>query len=142
MASAASSSPAPQIRSTDIDLSVIPWGELKKMRDSFPGHEDDDLIRFLVAKDGDYSLAYEMYRKHLDWLGRNPKPTKDSILNSLSRRWTYAHGFDREGHPLLIARIARHSKDNRDLEEAIREQLWWFDHVDLLLSLALSSLCF
>jgi hypothetical protein len=120
---------APQIRSTDINLSGVPCSELKKMRDSFPGHEDDDLIRFLIARDGDYSLAYDMYRKHLDWLERNPKPTKDSIVNCLSRRWTYVHGFDREGHPLLIAKIARHSKDNRDLQETIREQLWWFDHV-------------
>jgi hypothetical protein len=106
--------------------------EFYKMKDSFPGHNDEDLIRFLLAKDGVYSLAYDLYRKHLDWLENNPKPTKDTIIHSLSRRWTYAHGADREGHPILVARISRHSKEFRDIHEVTREQLWWLDHVQIL----------
>jgi hypothetical protein len=133
-----SSKISPKITSTDIDIKRVPLSEFYKMKDSFPGHNDEDLIRFLLAKDGVYSLAYDLYRKHLDWLENNPKPTKDTIINTLSRHWTYAHGYDREGHPILVARIARHSKDFRDIQEVTREQLWWLDHV--MTFLLLSSL--
>lgn len=132
----------PRITSTDIDIRRIPLTEFYKMKDSFPGHDDEDLARFLLAKEGVYSLAYDLYRKHLDWLEHNPKPTKASIINSLSRRWIYAHGSDREGHPILVARISRHSREFRDINEVAREQLWWLDHVQLLLSLRLPhTLC-
>lgn len=99
------------------------------MKESFPGHHDEDLLRFLISKDGNYSLAYDMYRKHLDWLEKNPKPYKEQILESLYRKWLYVHGYDRDNHPLLIAKISRHNKENRNIDEIILEQLWWLDHV-------------
>ncbi len=124
---------APEILSTDIDLSRIPLTEFKKLKDAFPGQHDEDLARFLLVREGNYTLAYDLFRRHLDWLEMTPKPTKESIMNCLRRKWLYHHGFDREGHPLLIAKIARHNKEERDLEEMKREQLWWFDHVRIVM---------
>jgi hypothetical protein len=117
------------ILSADIDLSRINLPELQKMRESFPGHADQDLVRFLLSRNCDYNLSHDMYRRHLEWLENTPKPTKLDCLRCLNRKWMYLHGKDRDNHPLVVVRMARHSVDDRDIEEMKREQLWWFDHV-------------
>lgn len=66
------------IKSLDIDATKFSADDLIKMREEFPGRNDDDLARFLVARNGDVSAAIEMFRAHLNWLKETPKPTKES----------------------------------------------------------------
>ncbi len=41
----------------------------------------------------------------------------------------YNHGWDREGHPLIIVRAARHNPYDRDIEQVLAVQLWIIDQV-------------
>ena len=84
-----------QILSTDIDLSSYSLIEFKKLKDSFPGQSDDDLARFFISRHGDYTLAYDLFRKHLDWLEITSKLTKNSIINCLSKKWSKRMGRDK-----------------------------------------------
>jgi hypothetical protein len=88
---------APKIKSTDIDLSSYDMVHFQKMRDTFPGHSDTDLARFFIARNGDVDLAVEMFQAHLLWREQTPKPTKDSCITLLRRRFLYCHGKDKEG---------------------------------------------
>jgi hypothetical protein len=119
----------PQIKSEDIDLSKFSIENLFLMRETFPGYCDEDYARFLIARNNNLDQAKEMFHNHLLWKESNPKPTKDSCLGLLRRRFLFLHGCDREGHPLLIAKMCRHDPYDRDLEEMNRQLLWWLDHV-------------
>ena len=118
-----------KIDSTDIDQSRIQYSELNKMKESFPLHKDEDLLRFLISQQYDFTSSYLMFRSHLEWLQQTNKPNKISILKCLLKKWIYLNGYDREGHPLLIVRMNRHRRDELELNDLIMEQLWWFDHV-------------
>jgi hypothetical protein len=119
----------PQIKSEDIDPTKFSIENLYSMRETFPGYRDEDYARFLIARNNNLDLAKEMFHNHLLWKEANPKPTKESCLNLLRRRFLYLNGSDREGHPLLIAKMCRHDPYDRDLEEMNRQLLWWLDHV-------------
>ena len=85
------------IKSTDIDLSRFDLSNFQILRDAFPGANDTDLARFFIARNGDAELSIKMYRAHLEWRESTPKPTKDSCISLLRRKFLYTHGFDREG---------------------------------------------
>lgn len=118
-----------KVEINDIDRNKVTLTELKKLKESFPGHKEEDLLRFLIIQNNNYTLAYLMYRNHLDWLKKTNRPTKDQIRSCLEKKWCFVHGHDREDHPLLIIKINRHLKNETNIEELIMEQLWWFDHV-------------
>lgn len=85
------------IKSTDIDTSNIDQAKFQIMRDTFPGRSDTDLARFYIARNGDVDLATEMLQAHLAWREQTPKPTKESCIGLLQRRFLYSHGYDKEG---------------------------------------------
>lgn len=122
----------PVIKSEDIDLKKFSIENLYEMRASFPGYHDEDYARFLIARNDNLDAAKEMFYNHLLWKESNPKPTKDSCINLLRKKFLYLHGSDLEGHPLLIAKMCRHDPYDRDLDEMNRQLLWWLDHVSYL----------
>lgn len=128
------------ISSLDINISLININELKKLKDTFPLHNEEDLIRFLILSNNNYTLCYSLYRNHLEWLNNINKPLKINIINCLKSKWSYVYGYDREEHPLLIIRVNRHRRNEFTINDLIMEQLWWFDHVNYLFSLLLSLL--
>lgn len=65
------------IQSLDIDTTKFSVGDLERMKIEFPCQSNDDLARFLIARNGNYDAAVAMFRSHLMWLRDTPKPTKE-----------------------------------------------------------------
>jgi hypothetical protein len=86
-------------------------------------------FRFLLARNGDVAAATELLRNHLIWKAANMPVSKATCLNEMRKGKLYMHGFDKEGHPLMIWRASRHNALERDMDEMLRMCIWWFQYV-------------
>jgi len=105
------------IRSTDIDQSKFGNDEFQQMKAAFPEETDEVLVRFLIARNNNVAKASEMLAAHIEWRRANWPILKSSCLNEISKGKAYVHGFDKEGHPLLIYRVRFNVASDRDVDE-------------------------
>eukprot|EP00299_Pterocystis_sp_00344_P014816 c7365_g1_i1.p1 GENE.c7365_g1_i1~~c7365_g1_i1.p1 ORF type:complete len:278 (-),score=83.27 c7365_g1_i1:62-895(-) len=83
---------------------------------------DCKLKRFLIARKYDVAAACSMYLDDLEWR-RIEKPeaiTEEEIASEIAQKKFFYWGRDKEGHPIVIAKSARHFKHNRNLETCLR----------------------
>lgn len=85
---------------------------LQEMSKEFPKSEGysitkSDVVRFLVARKGNYQLSTEMMRKSLVWHKQHlPLSPSPELLRCLSTKCFFPHGVDRDGAPVLFFRGA------------------------------------
>lgn len=89
------------------------------MVQEFPERHQEELRRFLIAKNYDTSQAIQALYDHILWrrLYLPIDPTK--IVKELSRGTCFVRNKDREGHPVIYFFIDKHDTDSRDLDNTI-----------------------
>ena len=97
------------------------------LRAKFPQFSDEDIARFLCARDGLVDKAEEMLKAHVAWRASNYPIYKDDCLGEILKGKVYVHGTDKEGHPLIHFRPRLNDADVRDVEEMGRMALWWVE---------------
>lgn len=101
------------------------------MRLKFPSSDytDDDLARFLIARNGDVTKASELFESHIQWKAdpNNWPVYKLSCLEELKKKKVYMHGTDLEGHPLIIYSSRMNIASERDINEMSKMVLWWVE---------------
>jgi hypothetical protein len=98
------------------------------LRGEFEALSDEDIARFLIARNGDVEKARVMLQEHIKWREDYPWPIyKEECLGELHKGKVYLHGEDKDGHPLVVFRPAKNDMDIRDVGEMGRMALWWTD---------------
>ena len=98
---------------------------IEEIKKSFPEESDETIARFLIARNGDHVKARDMMQEHMAWRVENPPVLKESCLGEICKGKVYAHGKDKEGHPLVLYRPRFNDPDKRDLDEMGRMVRWW-----------------
>jgi hypothetical protein len=93
------------------------------------GLSDDDLARFLIARNGNIEKSRALLLEHLVWRKSKLPIFKSSCLTEFAKGKIYMHGFDREGHPLVIYRSKLQIPAERDLDEMLNLCYWWAEKV-------------
>lgn len=71
------------------------------MKKEFPDQDDDDIARFLIARNGDVTKAAPLLQKHLSWRSENLPPKADSFYREYVKGKIYVGGQDMKGHPII-----------------------------------------
>jgi len=121
------------ITSSDIAVDSINLEVFQRLKAVFPDESDEELARFLIARNHDYDKTEEMLKAHLIWRAKNMPVSKASCLNEFSKGKLFMHGYDNEGHPLLIWRSSLHEAADRDMDEMVRLILWWFQYMSTIM---------
>jgi hypothetical protein len=100
-------------------------GNIIKLRSTFPGFSDEDLARFLIARNDNLGKASEMLAAHVAWRASNLPIYKESCLGEILKGKVYVYGTDKEGHPLVHFRPRLNDMETRDVDEMGRMALWW-----------------
>jgi hypothetical protein len=99
------------------------------LKSRFPDCDDETLARFLIARNGDIDKASQLLNAHLNWRSENLPIVKSTVVNELYKGKVYAHGVDKEGHPLVVYLPRFNDPSVRDLEEMSRSLLYWTESV-------------
>jgi len=117
------------IKSQDIDVTKFKEKYIVKMREAFPGINDDTLARYLIARNGDATKAIEQLQRALEYKALHYPILKSTCLKEINSGKLYIRGVDKEGRPLLIYRSKKSFPNDRDLDEAARMLVWFAEHV-------------
>lgn len=82
--------------------------------------------RFLRARNLNIEKASAMFLKYLKWRRAavpNRFISQSEIKNQLADRKVFMQGFDKKGRRIGVVHFAKHSPQNRDLEEYKRMYL-------------------
>lgn len=83
--------------------------EAKKMEAKFPDVPMHDIIRFLVARKGNFDQASEMLTKRIAWFNSTfplKKSTHPDVVNAMKVGCLFPFGTDRDGAPIVYLRGA------------------------------------
>lgn len=107
--------------------------ELHKAFWQFCMHEDPDalLLRFLRARKWDVSKAFSMLASTLKWrmetnlfqiqaAGEEGLCKEEGVLKNFTLGKTYYRGTDREGRPLIFARVKQHKASDQTQDEMLK----------------------
>lgn len=117
------------IKSKDINLKKFSAENVIKMRESFPGVEDDTLARFLIARNNDLTKAIEQYSKLIEWRAKSYPILKSSCAKEIDSGRIVVRGVDKEGRPLLIFRTRFSNAKVRHLEDSVKMCVWWAETI-------------
>lgn len=71
------------------------------MKKEFPDQDDEDIARFLIARNGDVAKAIPFMQKSLIWRNENLPLKTSSFYREYVKGKIYIHGQDLKGHPLI-----------------------------------------
>lgn len=96
--------------------------------------DTQDIARFLIARNNDIIKADELIASHLAWRS-DPSNTvrKQDCLNEISKGKIYVHGYDKEGHPLIVFTSRLNNCKERDIQEMTKMAIWWLETSLLLM---------
>lgn len=76
----------------------------KELAQKFPQLTRSDIVRFLIARKGNKSLAEEMIRKFLDWKSQNFPIKRKRIAAAVETRCFFPFGRAKDGSPVVYMR--------------------------------------
>lgn len=117
-----------KIASTDIEESKYSASNLLEMRKRFPGREDEELARFLIARKDDLEKACEQLQKRIDFDSTFLPVTKEDCGEEFNAGKLYSHGVDKEGRPLLIWAVRNNIAATRDMDKLVKTMVWWVEY--------------
>ena len=110
--------------------------DLLTLRSSFTKEErvlnslsDETIARFLIARNGNTEKARALLVEHLAWRKVKLPLYKNSCITEFVKGKVYLHGFDREGHPLVVYRAKLQIPSDRNVEEMLNMCYWWAEKV-------------
>lgn len=93
--------------------------------DGCPPCEDETVIWFLRDRKMDVDATAEKLEGFLRWRADVGDITEDQIAPSLASNAAYVHPhLDKEGRAVIVVEIAKHMKDDRDLDSAKLHAVW------------------
>lgn len=116
-----------EIKSIDIDRSLITIENHNALKALFSDCDDDTIARYLIARNNDLAKSTELLTKAKAWKTKHMPVLKRDFLPELQGK-IYVHGTDREGRPLLIFRPSLHDAATRDLETMAKSVMWWAEY--------------
>jgi hypothetical protein len=119
---------APKITSTDIDLDAISPENMTEMRAAFPDRADEELARYLIARNNDFDKAKAMLESALAWRAKNLPVMKADCGSEFTSGKICTRGIDKEGRPLLIYTAKLNFHGTRDLDQAGKTLIWWTEY--------------
>jgi hypothetical protein len=118
-----------KIVSTDIEADKYSVENLLAMRERFPGRDDEELARFLIARKNDLEKAAEQLQKRINFEQTFlPTVTKADCGEEFNCGKLYAHGVDKEGRPLLIWAARNNFAAERDMDKTVKTMVWWVEY--------------
>ncbi|XP_071446671.1 motile sperm domain-containing protein 2-like [Hetaerina americana] len=93
------------------------------------------LRRFLQHNDCDMKETLDMLWESVDW--RNRVGANDITENTINRNFLdggvlFVRGKDKDGKPLLILKVKKHSKNHGDSEGLRKYVIYWFERLERL----------
>eukprot|EP00349_Pseudokeronopsis_sp_Brazil_P006057 CAMPEP_0202966760 /NCGR_PEP_ID=MMETSP1396-20130829/11317_1 /ASSEMBLY_ACC=CAM_ASM_000872 /TAXON_ID= /ORGANISM="Pseudokeronopsis sp., Strain Brazil" /LENGTH=260 /DNA_ID=CAMNT_0049690993 /DNA_START=17 /DNA_END=799 /DNA_ORIENTATION=+ len=119
---------AASITSTDIEEDKYSYENLLVMRQRFPGRQDEELARFLIARKNDVDKASAQLEKRISFESDFLPVKKIDCGNEFNPGKLYAHGTDKEGRPLLIWSVRNNIAAERDMEKVVKLLVWWVEY--------------
>jgi hypothetical protein len=116
------------IVSCDIDPSRFSMENLNALRAVFSHLPDEELARYLIARNDDVHKAMEQIQKAQKVKMASFPILKDSVMKEMMTGKLYCHGEDKDGRPLIIWNSAKNIASQRDLEETSRLLIWWTEY--------------
>lgn len=115
------------ITSTDIEKDKFSVENLLVMRERFPGHEDEELARFLIARKNDLEKASEQLQKRINFDATFLPISKEDCGKEFTAGKLYVHGVDKEGRPILIWAVRNNIAAERDMDKLVKTMVWWVE---------------
>lgn len=122
------------IKSTDIDPTKFTFENLVKIRAHFNTDPEDTIddstfARYLIARNNDLALAIDQLERVRLWRSLNTPIEKDSVALEMAKQIIYPHGFDKEGHPLLIVNPRNIIIQERDMKTLAMMAIYLIDYM-------------
>lgn len=94
---------------------------------------DDDLARFIIARNGNLEKAKTLLAAHIAWRSATLPINMTSCLTEFNKGKVYLHGVDKQGHPVVVYRSKLQIPSDRNLDEMLKMCVWWAERVISLL---------
>lgn len=118
----------PNITSRDIDPEKYSFDKLVAMRELFPDRPDEELARYLIARNDDLEKAAAQLRKALEWRAANFPIMKADCGEEFTAGKLMMNGFDREGRPILFWNARLNFNATRDMDKLAKTMFWWTEY--------------
>jgi len=115
------------IKSNDINQSLITIENHNALKALFPNLEDDTIARYLIARNNDLAKSTELLTKARNWREKHIPVLKRDAESELNVGKLYIHGTDREGRPLIYFRSCLYDPNTRDIDKMARSVVWWME---------------
>lgn len=116
------------IKSQDVDQKAFSRDNLQRMKEAFPGVDNDTLVRYLIARKNDFEAAKEMLENAEKWRAENWPISKASCINEIRSGRVYVRGKDKEGRVIIHVAARKHDPGNRNMEETGKSFFWFCEH--------------
>lgn len=117
-----------KITSTDIEADKYSVSNLLEMRNRFPGREDEELARFLIARKDDLEKASEQLQKRINFEASFLPVTKDDCGEEFNAGKLYTYGVDKEGRPIIVWAVRNNIAATRDMDKLVKTMVWWVEY--------------
>lgn len=117
-----------KITSTDINPDKYSISNLEAMRVAFPQCEDEELARYLIARNDDLDKAKAQLQKALDWRAGFFPIMKEDCGDEFQAGKLISYGEDKEGRPVMFWNARLNIGSERDLEKLAKTVVWWTEY--------------
>jgi hypothetical protein len=119
---------APEIMSQDIDANKFSFENLVALREEFPESSDEELARYLLARNNNLDKAKAMLHSAVRWRLTHLPVFKADCGREFTSGKLICNGVDKEGRPLLIWTSKLNVASDRDLEQVGKTLIWWTEY--------------
>jgi hypothetical protein len=103
---------------------------LQTLKKEFPNLSDEELLRYLVARDDNiYKAKEKLYKAQALKLKLGWPIRRQDCFNEMKTGKIYCRGNDQEGRPVIIFNSGLHDTGTRNLEETRKLLIWWAEHL-------------
>jgi hypothetical protein len=103
---------------------------LQTLRNEFPNIPDEELLRYLIARNDNIHKAKEqLYKAQALKLKLGWPIRQQDCFNEMQTGKIYCRGNDKEGRPIILFHSGLHDTGIRNLEETQKLLIWWAEHV-------------
>eukprot|EP01041_Mallomonas_annulata_P010104 gene10104-21052_t len=111
------------VRNTHLNQQYIPpefqviWNQFRKL---FSDRNQEELKRFLAARNWNLEKATTFLKEHISWRKLNIPVRPQSCMEELIKAKCFVHGVDRTEHPIIYYFTRKQDPKTRKIDEVIR----------------------
>ena len=103
--------------------------EILEMMAAFPDASKGNLMRFLIACNGDARKAVAMYENHCMWRERRLPPTRHLVADVFKLGSVFSYGTAKSGSPILFYRGAFYDKSVGSVDQHVLAMAYAIDRL-------------